>query len=228
MQQTSLFVLFFMFISYVTHEKSTDSGLGRGKQYTTEWVLSDFILKDTNGIKIKGNPVIVNCKYGKAVQFNGSCDGIFLEPMPLKGLEQFTIEVIFHPDSGGNFEQRFFHCGEVKGNRVLLETRSTKEGWYFDAFIKSEISQKALIDPNLLHPFNYWYHVAFVISKGKIETYINGQNELEYNMDILSIKGGKTSIGVRQNEQSWFKGAIYKIRISPEPLTPDKFIPFHN
>lgn len=37
---------------------------------------------------------------------------------------------------------------------------------------------------------------------------------------------GKTSIGVRLNEQSWFKGTIYKIRISPEALSPNNFMTY--
>jgi hypothetical protein len=48
--------------------------------------------------------------------------------MPLAGLEQFTVEMIYNPYSGGNFEQRFLHCGEANGDRLLLELRSTPGG----------------------------------------------------------------------------------------------------
>jgi hypothetical protein len=225
MQHTSLIILSLL-IPLLVVEEHFNSNLYHMKQDTTEWVLSDFISKNIKGVQIKGNPIIVNSKYGKALEFNGTSDGIFLECMPLAGLEQFTVEAIVRPDSGGNFEQRFLHIGEAKGDRVLMELRSVQTGWYFDAFIKSGDQQKALIDPNLLHPFNQWYHLAFVISHGKIETYINGQKELESNIDILPVQEGKTSIGVRQNEQSWFKGAIYKIRISPGALKPDKFMAY--
>lgn len=183
-----------------------------------------MIFSKADGICIAGTPKIVKCKYGKAVLFNGSTDGIFFDKMPLSGMKQFTIEAIIKPDSGGNFEQRFFHCGEIRGNRVLLELRSVQTNWYLDAFIKSGDQQKTLIDSTLLHPLNQWYHIAFVIYNGKLTTFINGNKELEGQIDLAPFQGGKTSVGVRQNEQSWFKGAIYKIRISPDVLNPVNFM----
>lgn len=193
-------------------------------KHKTEWILSNLISTKTEGIRIAGNPQVIDCKYGKALLFNGSSDGIFLDQMPLAGLKQFTIEIIMSPHGGGNFEQRFFHCGEVKGDRVLLELRSNPADWYFDAFITSGDQKKALIEPSLTHSLDKWYHVAFVITNGKQETYINGIKELESRIAIAPLQGGKTSIGVRQNEQSWFKGAIYEIRISSEALTPKSFM----
>jgi hypothetical protein len=190
----------------------------------TEWILAKMAKKMPEGMKFTGNPEIIKCKYGKAVAFNGSSDGIFLESMPLKGLSKFTIEVIFQPQSGGNFEQRFLHCGEIQGDRVLLELRSTATDWYFDAFIKVGNQQCTLIDPNRLHPLDQWHHVAYVIDNGRLETYVNGKKELEGNVILTPVKGEKTSIGVRQNEVSWFKGAIYKIRITGEALQPESFI----
>ncbi len=196
------------------------------KSKVTEWILSDLIASKSSDIRILGNPQVIASPYGKALLFNGSTDGIFLGQMPLSDLERFTIELIMSPHSGGNFEQRYFHCGEVRGSRVLLELRSTKTDWYLDAFVKSGDQQKTLIDSTLLHPLDQWVHVAFVVSNGKQETYVNGKKELEGRIAILPQKGGKTSIGVRQNEQSWFKGAIYKIKISPEALSPGQFLEF--
>jgi len=132
-------------------------------------------------------------------------------------------------DSGGTFEQRFFHCGEIQGGRVLMETRSTKTDWYFDAFLNSgtpEGDKLTLIDSLKIHPLDKWYHVAFVIDRGKLQTYINGEKELEGKISMTPLVGGKTSIGVRQNEVSWFKGAIYKIRITPKALSPVGFMKF--
>ena len=34
-------------------------------------------------------------------------DAIFIEKNPIEGLDQFTVEVIFQPASGWNFEQRY-------------------------------------------------------------------------------------------------------------------------
>lgn len=38
------------------------------------------------------------------------------------------------------------------------------------------------------------------------------------------FKAGKTSIGVRMNRKSWFKGALYEVRITPKCLAPTEFI----
>lgn len=221
MNLTNLFLTISLFLVLFIPERTLSQS-----KHQTEWVLSNLISTKTEGISIAGNPQFVDCKYGKAVLFNGSTDGLFLDQMPLEGLKQFAIEVIMRPESGGNFEQRFFHCGEIRGNRVLLELRSTQTDWYFDAFINSGDQKKTLIEPTLIHPLDQWYHVAFVIANGKQETYINQIKEFESQIEIAPLQGGKTSIGVRQNEQSWFKGAIYKIRITPEALKPDSFMNF--
>jgi hypothetical protein len=190
----------------------------------TDWKICDLVGMNKVGIQIKGKPGIVKFKNENAVSFNGSTDAIFLEVVPMTGYVQFTIEVIFQPAGGGNFEQRFLHCGEVQGDRVMLELRSTGTDWYLDAFIKAEHDQKTLIEPRLLHPLDQWYHVAYVIDNGKLETYVNCQKELEGKIEMSPLKGGRTSIGVRQNEVSWFKGAIYKIRVTSEALKPNNFM----
>ena len=196
------------------------------KSTCTEWIFAGLIKEKPEGIRILGNPETIKCKYGEAVSFNGSSDAIFLESMPLADLTQFTIEVIFQPCSGGNFEQRFLHVGESQGDRVLLESRSSGTNWYFDAFIKVGEQQCALIDPNLAHPLDQWYHLAYTIDNGHLATYVNGKKELEGNAVLVPLKSGKTSVGVRQNEVSWFKGGIYKVRITGKVLTPDDFMDF--
>lgn len=187
------------------------------------WRMTDVIAPNSM-VRISGTPKNIESKYGKALEFNGVNDGIFLEEMPLTGMKEFTIEVLFYPESGGKFEQRFFHTGEIRGDRVLLEIRTTATDWYFDAFVQSGNQKMTLIEPKLLHPLNQWYHVAYVVNHGKLRTYINGQKELEGTIAFSPIQTGKTSIGVRLNEQSWFKGAISQIRISPRALSPQKFL----
>ena len=177
-------------------------------------------------IRIAGKPEVTDCKYGKALLFNGSTDGIFLDSMPLAQLGNFTIEIIFLPLSGGNFEQRFLHFGEVQGNRLLLELRSAKADWYLDAFIKSGANQCTLIDPKNLHPSDMWYQIACVLDKNKLTTFINGKKENEGDIDFSPLNTGKTSIGVRQNEVAWFKGSIFKVRITGKALTPEEFMKF--
>lgn len=187
------------------------------------WEMSDLITSDSS-VRIAGNPKLIEYKKVKALEFNGLNDGIFLDKLPISGLNVFTIEAIFKPESGGNFEQRFFHSGEIRGDRVLLEIRSTATDWYFDAFVQSGAQKMTLIDPTMLHPLNQWVHVAYVVDHGKLSTYVNGQKELEGEITFNPVQTGKTSIGVRLNEQSWFKGAISKIRISPKALKAKDFL----
>lgn len=213
-------------ITLPNNNEMTQKNINENETVITEWILSDLIKSQKNGVKIIGSPGIVKCKYGNALEFDGSEDAIFLDSMPIAGLEQFTIEMIFQPKRAGNFEQRFLHFGEVKGPRVLLELRSMESNWYFDGFITVEDQNCTLIEPELLHPLDNWYHVAYVVDNGKIGTYVNSKKELEGQIIMTPLIKGVTSIGVRQNEVSWFKGAIYKIRISSKALSPANFMPY--
>jgi hypothetical protein len=195
------------------------------RQQTIEWKVEHLLTTPLNGRTISGKPETVICPHGKAVQFNGSEDGIFLDENPLEGLSQFTIEVVLHPDPKGMFEQRFLHMGDSSADRVLLELRLREDDqWYLDAFIKSGESSETLIDKSLVHPAGAWYGIAFVVDNGKTATYVNGKHELDGKITFSPFKTGKTSIGVRLNKKSWFKGSIYFVRITPRCLTPSEFI----
>lgn len=192
--------------------------------FAQNWIVRELLEAQPNGMYVKGNPKTMDDGCRKAVYFDGQSDGIFLEEMPLAGLEEFTIEIIFKPESGGNFEQRFFHCGEIQGDRVLLELRANETDWYFDAFIKVGDHSKTLIEPKFTHPLDQWYLLTYVVENGKLSTYINGVKELEATIDFSPIETGKTSIGVRLNELSWFKGAIEQVRITPKALKVEAFL----
>lgn len=224
MRSKKLILFVFFFVPLIFPEIVFSMSFSGENKTTTEWQLSNFVSTKTLSVQILGSPQVISCKYGNALHFNGIDDGIFLDQMPLTGLSQFTIEVLFYPESGGNFEQRFFHCGEVRGDRVLLELRSTSKDWYFDAFINSGEQKKTLIDSTRLHPLDQWYNVAYVVDHGKLTTYINGKKELEGQIALTPLETGKTSLGVRQNRQSWFKGMIYKIRITPKALNANEFM----
>lgn len=213
----------YLLISFLCIENASGQQTDYNKS-TTEWVVSNLIKSPTNTFHLLGHPKCINSKYGSAVEFDGENDGIFIKSMPLNNLSQFTIEVIFKPNSNGNFEQRFFHCGEINGSRVLLEIRATETEWYFDGFIKSAEQSCTLIDSTLLHPLNNWYHVAYTVDNGILATYIDGKKELTGKIKFQPINTGITSLGVRQNELSWFKGELYKIKISPRILTPSEFM----
>lgn len=203
---------------------NSHSGFTAAKQEVTEWVVADLLQSQKADIKISGDPKVIDCKYGKAVLFNGKDDGIFVNEMPLKGLAQFTVEILIRFDRGGEFEQRYFHCGEVQGNRLLMEMRSNPTNWYLDTYVNSKAGDNPLISPELTHPLDQWYHVAFVVKDGMQVNYINGKKELVGNIGFSPLMTGQTSIGVRQNKVAWFKGAIYKIRITGKALSPSEFM----
>lgn len=95
---------------------------------------------------------------------------------------------------------------------------------YFDGFVASKGVKLALATEELLHPLGQWYHVAFVVTPNSLTTYVKGKQELHKEYVFHPIEQGQTSIGVRMNKVTWFKGAIYKIQISPEALKPNQFL----
>lgn len=196
------------------------------KNKMVDWFPGEMSVNGADGVRFVGNPTPVITPYGRAMAFNGQSDGLFLDRMPLAGLEKFTIEMLICPAKGGNFEQRYFHCGEIRGSRIMMELRSTANDWYLDAFFKSGDQQKTLIDAGLTHPLDQWTHVAFLVDRNLQQTFVNGTKELESRVSFLPFEGGKTSLGVRQNELSWFKGAIYRIRITPKILKPKQFFKY--
>ena len=188
------------------------------------WVLKDFLETPFGGLSMSSEPVLTDSPAGPAVLFDGEDDAFFLDSNPLQGLRTFTLEVVFLPASDGPPEQRFLHFGFADGERVLLETRVTEEGrWYLDSFVQKGDANKALIDPELLHPADRWYHLAYVVDDGRLENYVDGKLELSAEIPFTPLEGGRTSIGVRLNRVFWFKGAIHSIRISPEALESESF-----
>ena len=201
---------------YVTEERKA-----------VEWVLADLNGPGAVGVTKAGEPRQIDSPYGKAVEFDGKGDALFLDTNPLLHLHQFTIEIVFRPDPNAPVEQRFLQMGEVNGERMMMETRVTPEDqWYFDAFIRSGDSSRTLVDNTKLHPTGTWHHAAFVVDRGAMETYVDGKRELEGGVQFTPFTKGTTSIGVRMNRLYWFKGAIHKIKITPKKLGPSDFLKF--
>ncbi len=189
-----------------------------------DWIIAELLSDDSNKIEINGSPKLTDSPYGRAVSFDGISDAFFLKDMPLNSYNEFTVEMIFKPASSSPFEQRILHIGEVSGDRMLLEIRVVGDQWYFDGFISSTVNSLALIDENKTHPLDQWYHVALVVAPNRMTTYVNGKKELSEPFTFAPIESGQTSIGVRQNKRSWYKGMIYRIRITPKQLNPNQFI----
>jgi hypothetical protein len=217
---TSLITILFICLSFVSKGQNTETKIN------TDWLIANLLREKSSNITISGKPQIINSPYGEAVSFNGIDDDFLLNEMPLSSLQEFTVEMIFNPDATGPFEQRILHIGESKADRMLLEIRAVNSNWYFDGYACSGTNKKALIDEKLIHPLGKWYHVAFVVTPNSLTTYVNGIQELQESFSFLPIKTGQTSIGVRLNRVNWFKGAIYKIRITPKQVQPNEFMSF--
>ncbi len=175
---------------------------------------------------VDGHPQIVDTPLGQAVYFNGETDGVFLDVNPLKGMRQFTLEVIFRPDGDGKFAQRFLHLG-TSAERILFETRvNPDKTWYFDAHtqLPDGKGRLTLIDERLTHPTDRWYNVTLVNTGGMLTTYVNGSPQKWGFLNYTPIDEGITSVGVRQNRVDYFKGTIHKIRITPRALVPGQFL----
>jgi hypothetical protein len=181
--------------------------------------------------KILGDPRVIETPKGKAVQFDGVDDAIFVNVHPLAGAGTFTWEVIFRPDSGGAPEQRFFHMqekdpktGADTQTRLLLETRLAGGQWHLDSFAYSDTGSKTLIDPAKKHPLDQWHHVAMVYDGKEFRHYVNGVLQGSALVALKPQGAGHTSAGVRINLRDYFKGAIRVARMTRRALEPSAFL----
>jgi len=190
------------------------------------WVFDRLDKLGKHPVKVEGHPKVVKTPIGKAIQFNGVDDALFLDVHPLAGAAQFTWEVIFQPDADGKPEQRFFHFQENGStNRLLFETRVENGQWSLDSFAQSSTGSRALMDRAKLHPTGAWYHVAAVYDGKEFRNYVNGIREGEAIVTLSPQMAGRTSIGVRINKVDYFKGKIRMARMTPRALLPPEFMP---
>jgi hypothetical protein len=178
-----------------------------------------------------GHPRVIDTPIGKAVQFNGVDDALFIDVHPLAGAGTFTWEVIFRPDPNGSPEQRFFHfqerdpkTGSDTETRLLFETRLVGGQWYLDSFAKSGDSSQALMNRQRLHPLGAWYHVAMVYDGREFRNYVNGELEGSAELHLAPQGPGHCSAGVRINRRDYFKGAIHLARMTRRALSPAEFL----
>jgi hypothetical protein len=176
-----------------------------------------------------GHPRVIDSPVGKAVEFNGIDDGLFLDVHPLAGAESYTWEAIFRPD-GGNAEQRWFQLeenpasGSNDDNRMLFEIRVVNGRWCLDAFNKSGPVQKALLDRSRLHELGVWHHVAAVYDGINFRSYVDGVEDGAAQVHLTPQGAGKTSVGVRINKVYYFKGAVHEARFTRRALSPTEFL----
>ena len=198
---------------------------------TEVWTFDRLDKLGNHVTKVLGSPQVIDSTEGKAVEFDGVDDALFVNVHPLAGAETFTWEVIFRPYKGGKAEQRFFHLQSVDPvtkadipTRLLLETRLTGDQWYLDSFALCGNASRALIDRTKLHPLDRWHHVAMVYDGREFRHYVNGQLQGAAEVQLKPQPQGRASAGVRINLVDYFKGAIRLARFSRRPLTPEEFL----
>jgi hypothetical protein len=186
-----------------------------------------------NGIPtvVAGQPRVIKTALGKAVQFNGVDDALFIAKHPLAGVETFSFEAIFRPESGGAPEQRWFHLAEQDpktgadtDTRFLFEIRVIEGKWCLDAFVHTPIANQALLNRQFLHPLDVWHHVAMVYDGTEFRSYVNGVLEGKAAIHFAPQGPGHSSVGVRINKVNYFKGSVRQARFTRRVLTPEEFL----
>ena len=188
----------------------------------TVWQVDSLERIGGHPVTVLGSPRVVAIPAGKAVEFDGVDDGLVLDVNAIAGLGRFTVEVVFEPAVDGAEEQRFLHFEEAEtGNRALVELRLLPgPAWCLDTFLRHGDASLTLIDKAVVHQAGRW-HAAALSFDGKTMThYVNGVRESSGEVAFKPLGPGQTSIGVRLNKRSWFKGRIRTIRITPDALTP--------
>ena len=190
------------------------------------WQLDNLEQIGGHLVTIEGDPKVIDTPGGRAIEFDGVDDAIFLDVHPLQSMAAFTAEVIFNPYENGAQEQRFFHMQENDTeSRVMFETRLVeRDRWFLDTFIKSGEQQVTLYAEEHVHDVGTWQHAAIVADGDTMRHYVNGQLELSDSLSFTPQKSGRTSLGVRINKVHWFKGAIRTVRFTPRVLEPAEFL----
>jgi hypothetical protein len=105
-------------------EKGPVVASGSAPKVPVVWHLDNLKTIGGHEVTVEGDPMVIDTPNGKAIEFDGVDDGIFLDVHPLVGMSTFTVEVVFNPYPGGAPEQRFFHMQEEPSQeRVMFETR---------------------------------------------------------------------------------------------------------
>jgi hypothetical protein len=206
-------------------EKNNEIAVGPDAEPVV-WHLDNLHSISGHEVSVEGEPKVVDTPNGKAIEFDGIDDGIFLDVNPLAGMSAFTVEVIFNPYAGGAAEQRFFHMQpDWSESRVMFETRLVESGfWFLDTFVKSGEQNVTHFADDHMHETAKWFHAAIIVNEGSFAHYVNGERERSTPLQYEAQKSGKTSLGVRLNKVHWFKGAIRTVRITPRALSPEEFL----
>jgi hypothetical protein len=191
-------------------------------------------LKRIGGLAVhaEGAPQVIRSPLGRAIQFDGVDDVLFLDAHPLAGAGRFTFEALFRPD-GGAFEQRWFHLESgagtdptaKTGSRMLFEIRVVANEWYLDTFVLGPGYRQPLIVPEKRFPVGRWHHVAQSYDGSTYRAYVNGALQAEAALTFTPQGPGRASVGMRMNKVSPFRGAVRQAAFTQgEALAPGKFV----
>ena len=180
-----------------------------------------------NPVHVDGQPKIITTPAGKAVLFDGVHDGLIIDKHPLAGFSQFTFEALVRPD-GGDLAQRWFHLAETdpktgldatvapnnptadQNARFTFELRVDGDRRYFESFTHGPGYQSALIDKTKTHPLGQWYVVTQTYDGQTHRSFVNGVLEKEGPLAYVPQGPGHSSVGMRINHVSYFKGAVMR------------------
>jgi hypothetical protein len=189
------------------------------------WKFDSITQIGGHAVTVEGHPRVISTPAGKAVEFGGVDDALFLEVHPLAGAETFTWEVIFRPDVGGAPEQRFFHFQENGTDmRMLFEIRVIAGKWALDSFDMSSAGSKTLLDREKLHSLGVWHHAAAVYDGREYRNYVDGVLQGAAEVRLAPQGAGRTSVGTRINRRDYFKGAVLEARMTNRALSPAEFL----
>lgn len=186
-----------------------------------------------HSVQLSGNPQVVNTELGKAIKFNGVDDKLLVDNNPIGDAKEFTVEVIFKPDTAYNISNapRFIHFQDPDDpleKRVMIELRVTQQKtWYLDGYMLTDAGELPLSKRNLTHPIGEWAHAAVTYKDNTFKTYVNGVEELSGNVrftEKLINQIGKVSIGGRMDNRNYYYGLIKTLKTTRRALDPKEFI----
>jgi hypothetical protein len=176
-------------------------------------------------VSVEGSPTVIDTAAGKAIEFHGGKDALFLEVHPLASADTFTWEVIFRPDVDGPEAQRFLHFQTAgEDTRMLFELRIRGGKWCLDSYANSKGTGQALMNTEKLHSLGAWHHAAAVYDGREYRNYVDGELEGKAEIRLAPQGPGQCSIGTRLNRRDYFKGAILLTRMTPRALRPEEFL----
>src|SRR5882724_4525130 len=188
------------------------------------WIVDDLARVGGHATEVMGAPKAIDTERGRAVCFDGTRDGLVVGANPIAGLAAFTVEVLFRPDMSSAPAARVVHIAEDDSeDRALIETRtSTADRWFLDTFLKAGTDKLTLAQSHAEHAAGTWYWVALTYGDQQMRHYVNGALEASGAVAFRSLARGHTSLGMRMNHVSWFKGCVRELRISPVALPPER------